>query len=144
MSGHAQPLVSVLVPARNEEQTLPTTLPGILKAIRELPCPAEVLVITPPDSPAFMAPPVRDPILKWLPTPRPGKFNALRVGADAAQGESLLLLDADVAVEPDTLWILADPLLNRSADVVAGRIDLERYSEPLTVHCERFAACHYA
>jgi cellulose synthase/poly-beta-1,6-N-acetylglucosamine synthase-like glycosyltransferase len=124
MSGHEQPLVSVLVPARNEEKTLPATLPRILKATRELPCPAEVLVITPPDSPAFVTPPVRDPILTWLSTPQPGKFNALRIGTDAAKGEFLLLLDADVAVEPDTLWILADPLLDHSADVVAGRIDL--------------------
>jgi hypothetical protein len=124
MSGHEQPLVSVLVPARNEERTLPTTLPAILKAARELPHPAEVLVITPPDSPAYAAPPLCDPILTWLPTPRSGKFNALRIGADAAQGEFLLLVDADVVMNPDTFRILAEPMLGGSADVVAGRIDL--------------------
>src|SRR5438034_91597 len=90
MSGHEQARVSVLVPARNEEGILPTTLPAILKAVRELPCPAEVLVIVPPQSPALNAPPVRDPFLTWLPTSQPGKFNALRVGADAAHGEFLL------------------------------------------------------
>jgi hypothetical protein len=115
MSGHEQPLVSVLVPARNEERTLPTTLPAILKAARELPHPAEVLVITPPDSPAYAAPPLCDPILTWLPTPRSGKFNALRIGADAAQGEFLLLVDADVVMNPDTFRILAEPMLGGSA-----------------------------
>jgi Glycosyl transferase family 2 len=124
MSGHEQPLISVLVPARNEERTLPTTLPAILKAARELPHPAEVLVITPPDSPAYAAPPLCDPILTWLPTPRSGKFNALRIGADASQGEFLLLVDADVVMDTDTLRILAEPMLSGSADVVAGRIAL--------------------
>lgn len=124
MSGHEQPHITVLVPARNEERTLPTTLPAIVKATRELPRPAEVLVITPPDSPALARPSVHDPILRWLPTPRPGKFEALRVGADAANGDTLLLIDADVVTEPDTFRILAQPILDGSADVVAGRIDL--------------------
>jgi cellulose synthase/poly-beta-1,6-N-acetylglucosamine synthase-like glycosyltransferase len=124
MSGHEQPNISVLVPARNEEQTLPTTLPAIIKAARELPQPAEVLVITPPDSQTLVKPPVHDPIVRWLPTPRPGKFEALRVGAHVANGNTLLLVDADVVTEPDTFRILARPILDGSADVVAGRIDL--------------------
>jgi cellulose synthase/poly-beta-1,6-N-acetylglucosamine synthase-like glycosyltransferase len=124
MNSHEQPLVSVLVPARNEERTLPTTLPAILKAAHEMARPAEVLVITPPESPVFTSPPVRDPVLTWLPTSRPGKFNALRIGADAARGEFLIFVDADVVMEPDTFRILAEPLLGGAADVVAGRIDL--------------------
>jgi cellulose synthase/poly-beta-1,6-N-acetylglucosamine synthase-like glycosyltransferase len=67
---------------------------------------------------------VRDPILTWLPTLQAGKFNALRVGVDAACGELLLLLDADVLMEPEVLRILAEPMLTDAADVVAGRIDL--------------------
>src|SRR5690349_16158684 len=116
MNGHDHPRFSILVPARNEEHTLPVTLPAILKATRELPQPAEVLVITPDEAPALGAPPVRDPILNYLATSRPGKFNALRVGAEAAQGEILLLVDADVVMEPDALWLLADPMLDGSAD----------------------------
>lgn len=119
-----QPRISVLVPARNEERTLPTTLPTVLKAIHNLAQQAEVLVITPPTSPALTDPPVRDPHLRWLPTPRPGKFQALRVGADAARGEILLLVDADVLVETDALQLLAQPILEGTADVVAGRIEL--------------------
>jgi cellulose synthase/poly-beta-1,6-N-acetylglucosamine synthase-like glycosyltransferase len=124
MSGDEQPLVSVLVPARNEEETLPITLPAILKAARELQYPQEVLVIAPFDSSVFVAPPVHDPILKWIPTSKPGKFNALRVGAAAARGEVLLFIDADVVMEPDAFRILVGPMLDGPADVVAGRIDL--------------------
>jgi len=124
MGGHVRPCISVLVPARNEELTLPATLPAILKAAHELPQPAEVLVIMPPTSPFLANPPSDDPQLRWHAAPRPGKFNALRAGADLARGQILLLVDADVLVEPDTFRFLAQPILDGSADVVTGRIEL--------------------
>ena len=124
MSGHETPVVSILVPARNEELTLPSTLPGILEAARGLALPTEVVVIVPPDSPLLVGPPIQDTLLRWIPTPRPGKFNALRAGADAARGDVLLLVDADVQIQPDTFRVLAEPLIAGTADVVAGRIDL--------------------
>jgi cellulose synthase/poly-beta-1,6-N-acetylglucosamine synthase-like glycosyltransferase len=124
MSGHETPVISVLVPARNEELTLPSTLPGILEATRGLPHPAEVVVIVPPDSPVLVEPPIQDTLLRWIPTPRPGKFNALRTGADAARGDVLLLVDADVLIQPDAFRVLAEPMIAGTADVVAGRIDL--------------------
>lgn len=117
-------LVSVIVPARGEEGTLPTTLPGILAAAEALPMPAEVLVVAPHDSPLHDSPPVRDPTLRWLQTSRPGKFEALRVGALAACGDSLILVDADVIVDPGTFRPLIAPIPAGFADVVAGRIDL--------------------
>jgi glycosyl transferase family 2 len=124
MSGQETPVVSILVPARNEELTLPSTLPRILEAARGVPGPAEVVVIVPPDSPVLVEPPVQDTLLRWIPTPRPGKFNALRTGADAARGDVLLLVDADVLIQPDAFRILAEPIIAAAADVVAGRIDL--------------------
>jgi cellulose synthase/poly-beta-1,6-N-acetylglucosamine synthase-like glycosyltransferase len=118
------PQISVLVPARNEELILPVTLPTVLKAARDLEQPAEVLVITPPTSPSLANPPISDPLLRWLPTPQPGKFAALRAGATAARAEILLLVDADVMLDVDALRWLAQPMLSGAADVVAGRIDL--------------------
>lgn len=78
----------------------------------------------PPDSPLLDDPPIRDTTLRWIPTPRPGKFNALHAGAAAARGTILLLLDADVLIQPDALHALAEPMLAGKADVVAGRIEL--------------------
>lgn len=117
-------LVSVIVPARGEEATLPTTLPRILAAAEALPVPAEVLVVAPDDSPLHDRPPVQDPMLRWLPTARPGKFEALSVGARAAGGDCLVMVDADVVVEPETFRPLVGPIAEGSADVVTGRIDL--------------------
>jgi cellulose synthase/poly-beta-1,6-N-acetylglucosamine synthase-like glycosyltransferase len=124
MGCHVRPCISVLVPARNEERTLHATLPAILTAARELPQPAEVLVIMPPTSPFLANPPTDDPQLSWHGTPRPGKFNALRAGADLARGQILILVDADVLVEPDTFRFLAQPILDGFADVVTGSIEL--------------------
>ena len=124
MSEREEPTVSVLVPARGEERILPTTLPAIIKAAHQLGSAAEVIVITPADSPALLTPPVDDPILRWLATPRPGKFEALRIGVNAARAGILALVDADVVMEPDTFQALSQPLFDGSADVVAGRIDL--------------------
>src|SRR4051812_822626 len=102
--------VSILVPARNEEEVLPVTLPTILKAAAQLPSPAEVLVFSPASSPAHAAPPVCNPMLRWIVTRRPHKFEALRTGADAARGDKLVLIDADVIVGPRTVANLICPI----------------------------------
>lgn len=115
---------SILVPARNEESTLPITLPAVLQAAVNLPCPAEVIVIAPTFSPVHTQPPVHHPLLRWARTTKPGKFEALRVGIGAARGETLLLVDADVIVAPGAFRALMKPLLADTADVVAGRINL--------------------
>lgn len=138
-------LVSVIVPARGEEGTLPTTLPGILAAAEALPVPTEVVVVAPGDSPLHDRPPVHDPILRWLPTSRPGKFEALRVGALAAGGDCLILVDADVIVDPCTFRPLVAPIAEGSADVVAGRIDLLHLGiTPVHRLLERWAAISFA
>lgn len=124
MSRRPQPRISVLVPARNEERTLPVTLPRILAAARALPHPSEVLVVTPPGSTMLTNPPVVDRILQWHVTLRPGKFQALRMAADASRGEVLVLVDADVLVEPEAFGLLTRPMFAAAADVVAGRITL--------------------
>jgi hypothetical protein len=117
-------LVSILVPARNEEGTLPVTLPTVLAAAERLPCPAEVIVIAPGSSPVHARPPLVHPLLRWATTHELGKFEALRGGVACARGETLVLVDADVIVAPDSFIHLVQPLLANTADVVAGRIDL--------------------
>lgn len=116
--------ISVLVPARDEETTLPITLPTVLAAASRLSGPVEVIVIAPTASSVHTRPPLRDPILRWIPTDRPGKFEALRLGADAADGDALVLLDADVIVDREAVARLFHALAAQDVDVVAGRIDI--------------------
>ena len=124
--------VSVLVPARNEESILPTTLPTVLRAASELPGPAEVVVIAPSSSPVHANPPVHDPILRWVPTVEQGKFHALQNGAAATGGDTLILIDADVEVEPEAFAYLLKPIVSSGADIVAGRIDVLRQARTPT------------
>jgi glycosyltransferase involved in cell wall biosynthesis len=116
--------VSILVPARNEEGTLPTTLPTVLKAAANLQGTTEVLVIAPSWSPVHVDPPVRDPMLRWIPTADQGKFPALWAGATEARGDIFILIDADVIVHPTAFSALLRPMDIYRADVVAGRIEV--------------------
>lgn len=133
--------VSILVPARNEEGTLPTTLPTVLRAASELPCPTEVVVIAPSSSPVHTTPPVSNSMLRWVPTVEPGKFRALQTGAAAAGGHVLVLIDADVVVEPNAFAHLLRPMISSYADIVAGRIDvLQQARTPMHRLLERWSS----
>ncbi|MGH3939527.1 MAG: glycosyltransferase [Pseudonocardiaceae bacterium] len=133
--------VSILVPARNEEGTLPTTLPTVLRAVSALSGRAEVVVIAPSSSPVHTNPPVRRSILRWVPTVETGKFRALQTGAAAADGDVLILVDADVMVEPDAFRQLLGPMISSSADIVAGRINvLQQAQTPMHRLLERWSS----
>ena len=126
----AQPCVTVVVPARNEEHVLPRTLPALLDAAARLPVPTDVVIVTPATSPMVATPPVAGENLRWEAVAAPGKYHAIRTGADTTEAEVLLLVDADVLVEPGTLQALADPILDGRADVCAGRVDLTTWAGP--------------
>lgn len=133
--------ISILVPARNEELTLPITLPTVLKAASMLRQPVEVLVIAPPDSPVHWKPPIQDPMLRWVITAEPGKFRALKAGAAVASGGILILVDADAIVEPETFVWLIRPFTESPVDIVAGRIGVLLQARTATQRIlERWAA----
>lgn len=52
-----------------------------------------------------------------------GKFPALRYGATVAQGDILVVLDADVHPETDAISRLVTPLLRNTADACGARIE---------------------
>jgi hypothetical protein len=132
--------VSILVPARNEEAILPTTLPTVLRAAAGLPVMTEVLVIAPSWSPVHASPPVRNPMLRWVPTADQGKFPALRAGAARAWGDVFIMIDADVLVHSKAFSLLLDPIATCRADVVAGRIEvLQQSRTPTQCMLERWA-----
>lgn len=94
--------VSVVIPARDEE----ATLPALLASLRALPL-AEVVVVD-DGSVDATAPVARAAGATVLPASPPppgwtGKAWACQLGADATSGELLLFLDADTVLAPDSL-----------------------------------------
>jgi glycosyltransferase involved in cell wall biosynthesis len=99
------PLVSVIVPARNEESTLPVCLPSI---VQQTGVSFEVIVVD--DSSTDRTRPIAESFADVrvveagaLPPDWTGKNNAMRAGARQAKGEWLLFTDADTTHKPGSL-----------------------------------------
>lgn len=94
--------VSVVVPARNEE----ATLPALLGSLRALPL-ADVVVVDDAsvDDTSSVARAGGATVLPASPPPAgwTGKAWACQLGSDATEGDRLLFLDADTVLEPDAL-----------------------------------------
>ena len=124
----AMPLVSVIVPARNEERTLPRLLPSLLRQDYA----ATELIVVDDGSTDGTAAVARSLGVRVLPAgPLPpgwvGKPHACAVGAAAAGGEWLLFCDADTEYRPECV---------RSALVHALRHRLESLSLFPRMRCE--------
>jgi hypothetical protein len=95
--------LSIVVPARNEERSLPV----LLASLRALdPAPHEVIVVDDgsTDATAAVAAAAGATVLAVTPPPGwAGKPYACHVAADAATGTHLLFLDADTCLAPDAL-----------------------------------------
>ena len=130
-SGGDRPRISVLVPARDEEQRIGPCL----TALRDDPSVAEVLVIDDcsTDGTAALARSLgarviagRDPAPGWV-----GKSWALQQGLEAAAGDVVVCLDADTRPRPGLAQALADAL--EEADFVSAgpRFDCRTAGERL-------------
>ncbi len=101
--------VSVVVPARDEERTLP----DLLAALRDSTVPVAEVVVVDDGSADGTAEVARDGGARVLTAGTPpvgwtGKAWACHVGADATTGDLLLFLDADTVLAPDALAGLLD------------------------------------
>jgi len=114
LGGTAAVRVSVVIPALNEAANLPAVLPRIPAWVDE------VLLVDgqSTDATVAVAKQLR-PDIRVLVEARPGKGRALRRGLAAAQGDLVLLLDADGSTAPEELPAFVGALLS-GADVVKG------------------------
>ncbi|MGY2896598.1 glycosyltransferase [Deinococcus sp. UYEF24] len=121
------PRVSVLIPARDEALTLPTTLPGILSQGAD-----EVLVLDDHsrDDTAQLATELGAAVLsgKALPDGWFGKSWACQQLAEAATGEILIFTDADVSWHPGALGAVLRELERSGADLLSVLPRPERLS----------------
>ncbi len=112
--------LSVIVPARNEAQTLPKSLSALLRS--DLPRERWELIVVDDastDATVQVAGRYADVVVE-LPRPRPlGPAYARNRGGDIARGDVIVFVDADVCVHPDTLRKFAE-LFQHDASVGAA------------------------
>jgi len=115
------PLVSVVVPARNEAGNIA----AIVERIPEMGAGTEIVFVeghSRDDTAATIERVVSESTrnCKFLRQPGTGKGDAVRAGFDASQGEVLMILDADLTVAPEDLPRFYEALVSGQAEVVNG------------------------
>ncbi len=129
------PPISIVVPARNEEDALPTVLASLGPQLRPG---DEVLVVDDHSTDATAAVARRSGATVLDAPPLPpgwqGKVWACHIGAEAAANDELMFLDADTRLEPGGL-----SRLRAAADQAGGLYSVQPWHEVPRPH-ERLAA----
>ncbi len=134
------PLISILIPARNEERSIARCVQGALAQGHAY---TEVIVLDDQSTdatPAILAELTVGaslPVLAGaeLPLGWVGKCHACRQLADAAEGEWLLFLDADTMPGPDLAAAMLTHALEHQLDLlsVTPQLELESFAERLVL-----------
>jgi len=131
------PLVSVIVPARNEEGNVA----AIFERVPELGAGTELVFVegnsTDQTFAAIQSAIQQHPErrCKLFKQPGKGKGDAVRVGFNEASGEVLMILDADLTVAPEDLPRFYEALLSNKGEMING----VRLVYPMEKEAMRFA-----
>jgi len=134
------PYLSIIIPAFNEAERLPETLKRIVAFIKAQSFITELIVVDNASSDAtkeiVMEFCSQYPFLKYLHQAIRGKGAAVRTGILAAQGDHLLICDADLAVPIEEVGKFLSPQV-KDFDIVIGSreaMGAMRYNEPFYRH----------
>jgi glycosyltransferase involved in cell wall biosynthesis len=136
----AEPFLSLIIPAHNEEARLPDTLRQVLAFLSAQPYSYEVLVVenasldhTYQVAQAFAA---QHPQLQVVQCPKRGKGEAVRQGMLTARGEYRFMCDADLSMPISEITRFLPPVLNDVDIAIASREapGAVRYNEPYYRH----------
>ena len=139
-NGNKTPYLSIIVPAFNEAERLPTTLEQISEFVNNRDFLTEVIVVDNASTDAtkniITAYHSRYPFIKYCLETTPGKGAAVRTGILAGQGDYLLICDADLAVPLEEIGKFLPPRL-QNYDIAIGSREAEGaklYGEPFYRH----------
>ena len=116
--------VTVLIAAYNEQASIRHKLQTVLAAADNSPLPVSVILGDDgsTDETALLAQSVEDPRLTVVRCPRGGKASVLNRIIDLAQGEIVILTDADPLFMPDTIDAIVRPFADPAVGAVAGAV----------------------
>jgi glycosyltransferase involved in cell wall biosynthesis len=131
-----RPLLSIIIPAYNEQERLPASLDAVAAFVEAQPYPVEVIVVdnnsrdqTAAIGSAYAA---RCPCFSLLSEPSQGKGAAVRTGMLAGRGEYLFMCDADFSMPVEEIARFMPPALDGYDVAIASREvpGARRYNEP--------------
>jgi len=128
--------LSIVIPVFNEEENLALLVDELAAVLPTLPGPVDVIAVD--DGSTDRSWQILSELAaknSWLRALRfltnRGQTAAISAGIDAARGELIAFLDADLQNDPRDLAKLLQPILDGSADVVCGW-RAERHDNPVT------------
>src|SRR4051812_12710917 len=125
LSDAAPPYLSLVIPAYNEQENIPTLLERVSAALAQTGRPFEVLIVddgSKDATPALLAEGMRKyPWLRVLRMARNGgQSAAFEAGFDAARGETIATIDADLQNDPEEIPRLVALLDEKNVDMITG------------------------
>jgi len=137
---NSEPLLSIIIPAHNEERRLPGSLDKIVAFLEKQDYQAEVIVVenASQDNTAGVVEDFRSryPFISLIREERRGKGLAVKRGMLAARGEYLFICDSDLSMPIEEVSKFLPPALENYGVAIASR-EVEgarRYGEPAYRH----------
>ncbi len=137
---HKRPLLSIVIPAHNEEHRLPPSLQKIDTFLEEQPYEAEVIVVENGSTDATVAVTQafaeQHPYVRVIEAAVRGKGLAVKVGMQAARGEYRFVCDADLSMPIEEIIKFLPPEVEGYDVIIASREGkgAERIGEPQHRH----------
>ncbi|MGA9534103.1 MAG: dolichyl-phosphate beta-glucosyltransferase [Anaerolineales bacterium] len=134
------PLLSIVIPAHNEEARLPITLPRVLAHMDSRDYETELVIVDSgsDDRTGEIAADYAQsrPDVRWFRVDLPGKGLAVRTGMLASQGEYRFICDADLSMPIEQVDRFLPPQLDGPDIAIASREapGAVRYGEPFYRH----------
>jgi glycosyltransferase involved in cell wall biosynthesis len=113
-------LISVVVPARNEEHTIGGVIDRLKTTLQGVKVPFEIIVIDDSSRDSTAEVSRRRNVKIYSFTQHMGKGYALRTGFSKAKGEIIVTIDSDGSNRPEELPLLLKLVLQNQADLVIG------------------------
>jgi glycosyltransferase involved in cell wall biosynthesis len=113
-------LISVVVPAFNEERTVGDIIDRLKETIKRINVEAEILVVDDCSGDTTANVSRRRGVAVYSFRQHMGKGYALRAGFAKAKGEIIVTIDSDGSNRPEELQLLLEPVLLDQADLVIG------------------------